>query len=101
MNYRVFVEKKEGFQVEAQSLRKELNASLSLSLSQLRLVNVYDLFGFDRQLLDKCLYTVFGERPTDRVTTDFDLEGRQYLAVEYLPDSSTNGQARQKTVYAL
>ena len=85
MNYRVFVEKKEGFQVEAQSLRKELNASLGLKLSQLRLVNVYDLFGFDRQLLDKCLYTVFGERPTDRVTTDFDLEGRQYLAVEYLP----------------
>ena len=49
-NYRIFVEKRPGFRVEAESLQHDLNENLGLHLSQLRLLNVYDLFGFTPEL---------------------------------------------------
>ena len=83
--HRIFVEKCSGFRVEADSLRSEFNENLSLSLRSLRLLNVYDLFGFSDELLEKCRYTVFGEKVTDLVSDECPLEGRHYLAVEYIP----------------
>ena len=83
--HRIFVEKCSGFRVEADSLRSEFNENLSLSLRTLRLLNVYDLFGFSDELLEKCRYTVFGEKVTDLVSDECPLEGRRYLAVEYIP----------------
>ena len=59
-NRRIFVEKKEQFRVEAASLRAEFNENLSLRLETLRLVNVYDLFGFSDDLMEKSRYSVFG-----------------------------------------
>ena len=84
-NLRIFVEKYSEFRVEAESLRKELNENLSLSLHYLRLINVYDLFGFSRKLLEKCRYSVFGETVTDCVSESLDLSGKKYLAVECIP----------------
>ncbi len=83
--HRIYVEKKAGFQVEAESLRRELSENLSLSLQSLRLINVYDLFGFSDELLEKSRYSVFGERVTDTVTDTLDLGAQPFLAVEYLP----------------
>ena len=83
--HRIFVEKCSGFRVEADSLRSEFNENLSLSLRSLRLLNVYDLFGFSDELLEKCRYTVFGEKVTDLVSDECPLDGRRYLAVEYIP----------------
>ncbi|MBQ9893436.1 MAG: phosphoribosylformylglycinamidine synthase [Bacteroidales bacterium] len=85
MAIRIFVEKRPGFRVEAESLLAELNSNLSLNLAGLRLVNVYDLDGFSRELLEKCRYSVFGETVTDTVTDSFPLEGKRFLCVEYLP----------------
>ena len=81
---RVFVEKKEGFRVEAQSLLADFNENLSLQLPWLRLVKVYDLFGFTQELLEKSRYSVFGETVTD-IVSDSCPTGCKYLAVEYLP----------------
>ena len=39
-NYRIFVEKYPRFQVEAETLRKELNNNLGLHIGALRLLNV-------------------------------------------------------------
>ncbi|MBQ9476807.1 MAG: phosphoribosylformylglycinamidine synthase [Bacteroidales bacterium] len=83
--HRIFVEKLSKFQVEAESLKKEFNENLSLDLRSLRLLVVYDLFGFSEQLLEKCRYTVFGEIVTDQVSDECPLEGKKYLAVEYIP----------------
>ena len=94
--HRIFVEKCSEFQVEAQSLKNEFNENLSLSLRTLRLLNVYDLFGFSDELLEKCRYTVFGEVVTDTVTDDCPLEDKKYLAVEYIP-----GQFDQRASSAL
>ena len=93
---RIFVEKKPLFRVEADSLKNEFNENLSLSIRELRLVNVYDLAGFSEELLEKCRYSVFGEKVTDSVTDSFPLEGRKYLAVEYIP-----GQFDQRAASAI
>ncbi len=86
-NYRIFVEKYPQFRVEARSLLSELNENLQLELGSLRLLNVYDLFGFTPELLEKTRYTVFGEVVTDNVTEDNPVAdpGSKYIAVEYLP----------------
>ena len=84
-NYRIFVEKRPAFQVEARSLKNELNENLQLHLQSLRYINVYDLFGFTPELLEQCRYSVFGETVTDTVSDECDLTGTPYLAVEYLP----------------
>lgn len=70
---RIFVEKNPQFRIEAASLLSEFNENLSLKLGSLRLINVYDLFGFSDELIEKCRYTVFGETVTDTVTDDIDL----------------------------
>ena len=66
--FRVYVEKKPAFRVEASSMLAELNENLSLDLAGLRLVNVYDLFGFSKELVAQSAYGVFGEKVTDDVT---------------------------------
>ena len=83
--HRIYVEKYSEFQVEARSLLEEFNENLSLGLRSLRLVNVYDLFGFSDELLERCRYKVFGETVTDCVSDSIALEGKKYLAVEYIP----------------
>ena len=85
MNYRIFVEKYDRFEVETRSMEHELNVSLGLRLKELRLVNIYDLFGFTPELLEKCRYQVFGETVTDRVTDTLNLDGKKYVAIENLP----------------
>ena len=95
-NYRIFVEKYPEFQVEASSLRSELNENLQLDLQSLRLLNVYDLFGFTPELLEKSRYSVFGEIVTDKVSDECDLTGTKYIAVEYLP-----GQFDQRAASAV
>ena len=85
MNTRLFVEKKASFRVEAESLQKELCENLQLKLKELRLVVVYDLFGFTPELVEKCRYKVFGEIVTDEVTDSYPYEGRRYVAIESLP----------------
>ena len=48
MVYRIYVEKKPGFDVEAQGLKNELVILLGIqSLSGLRLLNRYDVEGID------------------------------------------------------
>ncbi len=84
-NYRIYVEKYPQYRVEARSLQDELNGNLKLGLKDLRLLNVYDLFGFTPELLEKSRYSVFGEIVTDCVEDSCDLQGKKYLAVEYLP----------------
>ncbi|MCQ2119918.1 MAG: phosphoribosylformylglycinamidine synthase, partial [Bacteroidales bacterium] len=95
-DYRIFVEKYPEFRVEAESLRGELNENLQLKLKSLRLLNVYDLFGFTPELLEKSRYSVFGETVTDSVTDSIDLDGKKYIAVEFLP-----GQFDQRAASAV
>ncbi len=85
MNYRIFVEKKENFCIEAEDLLKSINRKLNINLTGLRLINIYDLFNISSELLEKSKYTIFGELVTDTVYTSIDLTNKSNFAVEYLP----------------
>ncbi|MFR9620484.1 MAG: phosphoribosylformylglycinamidine synthase [Rikenellaceae bacterium] len=95
-NFRIYVEKREQFRVEAESLRTELNTNLNLEIASLRLVCLYDLFGFSDELLERARYGVFGETVTDRVSDEIDVDGGQMIAIEYLP-----GQFDQRAASAV
>jgi len=89
---RLFVEKKKGFQIEAESLKNELNDNLHLPIKELRLINVYDIFNIDKKLLEKARVSVFSEPVTDHIMDEvLTLDGRnfqfhpKYFAIEYLP----------------
>ena len=84
-NFRIYVEKKEKYQVEAKSKQNELNLNLGLNLKSVRLINVYDLFNFSEDLVNKAKYKVFGEIVTDNVFDELNLDGKKYIAVEFLP----------------
>ena len=63
---RVYVEKKAGFDVEAQQLAHELREILGISgLERLRIINRYDAEGMGDKLFDFCVTTVFSEPQTD------------------------------------
>lgn len=82
---RIFVEKRPEFRTEAESLRRELNSNLGLDIKNLRLLCVYDLFGFTPELVERSAYRVFGEPATDNVSDSVDMAGMPHLAVECLP----------------
>ncbi|MCL2511380.1 MAG: phosphoribosylformylglycinamidine synthase, partial [Bacteroidales bacterium] len=83
---RLFVEKKKGFQVEAESLRNELNNNLHLHIKELRLVVVYDVFNIDEKLLENAKTTVFSEPVTDNITVGaLHATPLRMFAIEYLP----------------
>jgi len=85
MKKRIFVEKKEGFRVEAKSLQNDLNLNLRLNLKNLRLLNIYDIFNIDEELYEKAKYQVFGEIVTDDIIEELETKNLKCLAVEFLP----------------
>ena len=63
---RVYVEKKPGFDVEAQALLHELRETLGIHrLVALRLLNRYDVEGLSSDLFEQCVPAVFSEPQTD------------------------------------
>ena len=85
MVYRIYVEKKPGFDVEAKAMYHELRSILGIkSLQGLRLLNRYDAEDISPELFENCISTVFSEPPVD-VTYDKLPEAENIFAVEYLP----------------
>ena len=84
---RVYVEKKPGFDVEAQQLKHELRHVLGVkALKGLRIVNRYDVEGISKSLFQKCIPTVFSEPQSDVATTRKPAAGKATVfAVEFLP----------------
>ena len=85
---RVFVEKKPGFDVEAQAMLADLKENLAIKgLNGLRLLNRYDFTGVNEEYYQECVDRVFSEPPVDYVynqSITFSDE-EHVFAVEYLP----------------
>lgn len=82
-NCRIFVEKKEGFDLEAKRLCKEWKEALQLnSLTKVRILNCYDIFG--AKDIKEAKRMIFSEVVTDVVSESFD-EKIPHFAVEFLP----------------
>ena len=86
MVYRIYVEKKPGFDVEANGLKNELTSLLGIKdLTGLRLLNRYDVEGIDEALFNQCVGTVFSEPPVDNTYAELPAAEGVSFAVEYLP----------------
>ena len=90
MDKRIFVEKKADFRVKSDSLVKELQHNLQLkTLKDLRIVQVYDVFGLAEDLFARAEKHIFSEQVTDTVLDEAavkaDLEKYAFFAIESLP----------------
>ena len=88
MVFRVYVEKKHGFDVKAQQLANELRTILGIrGLQNLRMINRYDVEGITEDLFHACVPTVFSEPQTDDASESMPAvnDGDVVFATEFLP----------------
>ena len=70
MVYRIYVEKRPEYAVEAKGILHEIRHLLRIkSVTGLRLLNRYDVEGIGEELFRKCIGTVFSEPQLDDVYT--------------------------------
>ncbi|TDO73052.1 phosphoribosylformylglycinamidine synthase [Halanaerobium saccharolyticum] len=85
---RVFVEKKEGFDVEAEELLHDFRESLALDhLEELRLLNRYDITDISDSAYQEACETILAELPVDLINQEKieTAADEEIFAVEYLP----------------
>ena len=85
---RVFVEKKQGFNIEAQQMQADLQGNLGVQgLEEVRILNRYDVSGLSQEQFAAAVRTVLSEPTMDAVYgEDFCLpEEYRVFATEYLP----------------
>lgn len=90
MNKRIFVEKKSNFNIKDQALVKELKHNLQLtSLTDLRIIQVYDVFYLADSLFERAEKHIFSEQVTDNILAESDvvaeLSNYAFFAIESLP----------------
>ncbi len=86
MVYRIYVEKKEGLQNEANSLLSEIKTFLGINtIEGVRILNRYDAENITKELFDYAVKTVFSEPQLDDASATFDSKGGVVFATEYLP----------------
>ena len=87
MVFRVYVEKRNGFDVQAQQLLHELKEILGISaITSARIINRYDLEGIDEDLFNTAVRTVLSEPPVDKTYDYLPIETSEHVfAVEFLP----------------
>ena len=87
MVYRVYVEKKPSEALEARALFEDLRSFLGIKeLTELRIVNRYDVENIADELFERCKYTVFAEPQLDLVSDSLGYaEDCSVFAVEFLP----------------
>ena len=87
MVYRIYVEKKDEFASEAESLRKEMISLFQLkNFDDLRIVNRYDVENLPENLFKYAETTVFSEPQVDNAYDKLNIsDSDKVFAVEYLP----------------
>ena len=86
MNKRVFVKKKNGFQVESLGIKNDLLENLKEDkITKIDLYNVYDIFNCTDEDLELLKNKVLSEPVTDDVYEEVNLMDKKYLAIEFLP----------------
>ena len=86
---RIYVEKKQGFDVEAAGLFRSMKDDLHLqSVTGLRILNRYDIDGIDEETYEAAKFTVFAEPAIDSLYEEElpgDISSANFFAVEFLP----------------
>ncbi len=84
MNERLFVERKEGLDVECQALKQEFKQTLNIDVKSMRYYLIYDIFNTTKEELAHTIYRVFTEKNKDIVSKSLTISS-PYVAYEYLP----------------
>ncbi|MGN0771390.1 MAG: phosphoribosylformylglycinamidine synthase [Christensenellales bacterium] len=83
---RIFVEKKEGYNVSAKKTLADVKNVLGIAAEDVREFIRYDVENIDEQVFDSAKATIFSEAPVDNLFEQLpDLTGYAVFAVEYLP----------------
>lgn len=85
---RVLVEKREGFDLEAKALKKDLVESLHIdNIENLRILNRYDVEGISEEVYENAANTIFSEPNLDVVYYEEipKLNDERVFAIEFLP----------------
>lgn len=86
MVYRVYVEKKKHLANEAKSLLSDIKGLLQIDgITDLRIINRYDVDNITEELFEYAEKTVFSEPQLDDISSSIDFNGDCVFAVEYLP----------------
>lgn len=86
MVYRIFVEKKDGFNNEVKSLYLDITEFLGIKrLKKLRIFNRYDAENISEKIFDYAIKTVFSEPQLDSVYKELNINKAFIFATEYLP----------------
>ena len=84
MIHRIYVEKREGFRNEAETLMKDLASSLGIRPASLRILRRYDVEGIGEELFRRAVDDVFSEKAVD-LTYDSLPEASKAFAICPLP----------------
>lgn len=84
---RLYVEKKEGFNVETKRLLEDIREGLGIDVKGVRILNRYDVFGISDEEFERAKNNVFSEPAVDMVyEEEIDVKKNdRVFAVEYLP----------------
>ncbi|MDP4152478.1 MAG: phosphoribosylformylglycinamidine synthase [Bacillota bacterium] len=88
MVYRIYSEKKAGYNVEAQAICKDLNQNLQIaSVISVRIFNRYDVEGISAEVFELAKNSVFSEPPVDDTYAELPeiIGSHRIFASEYLP----------------
>ena len=86
MVYRIYVEKKKELANEAAALLADIRGLLQINgVTDLRIINRYDVENIDKELFDYAKGTVFSEPQLDIISDEIELNGDVVFAVEFLP----------------
>ncbi|MDA3810581.1 MAG: phosphoribosylformylglycinamidine synthase [Spirochaetaceae bacterium] len=83
---RIFVKKKDGFNLEAKELAKDLRDSLRIeTLENIEIYNIYEISGLNQEQFETRLSGIFYEEPVDEIFFELPELNLSYITVEYLP----------------
>lgn len=85
--FRIYVEKKPEFAVEAQSVLNDVRTALRLNITGVRIINRYDADKLSKEDFEAAVNTVFSEPAVDVVYDELPMLGmnERIFAVEFLP----------------
>ena len=85
--FRIYVEKKPEFAVEARSVLSDVQTALRLNVSDIRIFHRYDADHLTAEAFERAVPTVFSEPAVDHTYTELPAleEGQRMFATEYLP----------------
>ena len=94
---RLFVEKKEGFNLESLAMKNDIEDSLNIKLQNIRVINRYDVEGISEDSYKKVAETILSEPNLDNIYYEEipDVKSSRIFAIEYLP-----GQYDQRADWA-